>query len=256
MVHMLRNEREKDQLQSIMIESEKKQRRAYITVRILQGILAILLISVVLFLRTLVGQAQLQQGIADEIIRFHVLANSDSKEDQQLKWDVKNKITSYLQDKLKKTTTKEEAEQIIKQQANQLQKIAEEEIKEQGYSYPVTVKLENCYFPVKQYGDLVFPAGEYEALRVLIGNAKGKNWWCVMFPSLCFVNETYSVVPDDSKDKLKHVLNEEEYEAIDQTKEQMQNDLNIEEKEEEQSFSEPQITVRFHFVDVWNRLWD
>ncbi|MDE7051390.1 MAG: stage II sporulation protein R [Lachnospiraceae bacterium] len=82
------------------------------------------------------------------------------------------------------------------------------------------VSLEERYFPVKSYGDLVFPAGNYKALCVEIGEAKGRNWWCVLFPSLCFVDETYAVVPDSSKEKLKETLSDEEYESLEQNKEE------------------------------------
>ena len=78
----------------------------------------------------------------------------------------------------------------------------------------VKVYFENCYFPVKSYGDVTFPPGEYEAFRIDIGESAGKNWWCVLYPPLCFVDTVYGVVPDESKDKLKNVLNEEEYHAV------------------------------------------
>lgn len=247
---MLMSQIGKDELEVFIIEAEKKQRRNFLKLRVLQGMTLILVVSVILFLRTVVGQAQLQEGIANQIIRFHVLANSDSQNDQELKLDVKDKITSYLQGKLRETSTKEEARTIIQQEMGQLKTIAESEITRQGYDYPVTIRLEHCYFPVKQYGDLTFPAGQYEALRVLIGEAEGKNWWCVMFPSLCFVNETYSVVPDESKDKLKHVLDEEEYEAIDGKSEKSDETKESEETKENKEV-EPEISIRFRVVDFF-----
>ena len=92
--------------------------------------------------------------------------------------------------------------------------IAEKKIRQEGYDYPVTVSLGTTYFPVKEYGDMAFPAGDYEALRVQIGESKGRNWWCVMYPSLCLVDGVYQTVPESSKDKLKQVLSTSEYQSL------------------------------------------
>lgn len=85
--------------------------------------------------------------------------------------------------------------------------------KEQA-GYPVHAELTECYFPRKSYGDCTFPAGRYEALRICIGKAEGKNWWCVLFPNLCFVDSIHAVVPEEQKKELKNVLTEEEYESL------------------------------------------
>lgn len=155
-----------------------------------------------------------QQGIATEIIRFHVIANSDAEVDQKVKLVVKDKVVSYMQGKLAKTTTREQAEKVMKKEMPAIKKIAQKTVKKQGYDYTCEVVYHEREFPVKAYGDLTFPAGKYEALDVILGNAQGKNWWCVMFPSLCFVDGTYAVVPDKSKERLKEVLTEEEYKTI------------------------------------------
>lgn len=156
----------------------------------------------------------IQEGIAKEIIRFHVIANSDSGEDQTLKITVKNAIVDGLKEPLEDAKSIDEARSIIINNKPLIAQIALESIIDEGYSYSVNVNLENTYFPTKIYGDMTFPPGIYEALRVEIGEAKGKNWWCVMFPPLCFVDGTYSVVPDKSKDQLKYVLTEEEYTSL------------------------------------------
>ena len=95
-----------------------------------------------------------------------------------------------------------------------LKEIAEKKIRQEGYDYPVTVSLGTTYFPVKEYGDMAFPAGDYEALRVQIGKSKGRNWWCVVYPSLCLVDGVYQTVPENSKDKLKQVLSTSEYRVL------------------------------------------
>ncbi len=156
----------------------------------------------------------LQEGIAHEIIRFHVIANSDRPEDQQLKLLVKNELVKELSPKLKSISNISEGRAVIEAELPSIQDLAEEMIAAQGYHYPVTVSLGPVYFPMKQYGDYTFPPGNYEALRVQIGEAAGKNWWCVMFPPLCFVDETYSIVDTEAENQLKYLLTEEEYDSL------------------------------------------
>lgn len=157
---------------------------------------------------------QFQEDVAREIIRFHIIANSDSRQDQALKLQVKEKVVSQLQQALKNAGSIGQARKIILSQLTEIEDTARDVMKKNGYSYDATASLTKGMFPVKVYGDMVFPAGEYQALRVELGGAAGKNWWCVMFPTLCYVDGTYSVVPDKSKEKLQSVLTEEEYEAL------------------------------------------
>ena len=158
--------------------------------------------------------AQIQANIAKNIIRLHVIANSDSNADQQLKYIVRDKIISSLREAMQDADSIAEAQKIILAHQFQIEENANQVLAEQGSPYTATVSLRSRYFPVKQYGDLSFPAGFYHALCVEIGKAEGRNWWCVLFPSLCFVNETTATVPDESKDKLKEHLTEEEYQYI------------------------------------------
>lgn len=159
-------------------------------------------------------QRDVQPGIAQEIIRFHVIANSDSKEDQELKILVKNTLVSSLSPLLSDVTSKEEAISVLSRQMDAMKALAEETIQANGYSYNVNVTMANVYFPLKIYGNYTFPPGYYDALRVQIGNAQGKNWWCVMFPPLCFVDETYNIVDEEGGEKLKQLLTEEEYDSL------------------------------------------
>lgn len=160
------------------------------------------------------SNTNVQQGIAKEIIRFHVVANSDADMDQEVKLVVKDRVVHYMQGKLADAKTKKEAKYIMKKEIPQIKHIAQKTLRKEGYDYSCDVVYHQREFPIKVYGDLTFPAGKYEALDVVLGNAEGKNWWCVMFPSLCFVDGTYSVVPDNSKEKLQKVLTKEEYETI------------------------------------------
>ena len=158
--------------------------------------------------------AKIQEEIAEQLIRFHVRANSDSEEDQALKLKVKNKIVLYLEKELENAATLDEARNILYDDIGEITEIALDVIEEEGYEYNVEVYFEEDYFPLKVYGDMAFPPGIYEAFRVDIGDAGGKNWWCVLYPPLCFVDSTYSVVPDDTKQKFEDVLSDEAYGAI------------------------------------------
>ncbi len=157
---------------------------------------------------------QMQQDIAKEVIRLHVVANSDSDADQQLKLEVKEEVVTYLREKMQRDATVTEAETTLRQHLEQVEAKASTYIQKKGYDYEVQAELGNCYFPIKEYGDMTFPAGEYKALKVKIGKSEGKNWWCVMYPTLCFVDSTYQIVPEESKEKLKENLTAEEYESL------------------------------------------
>jgi stage II sporulation protein R len=156
--------------------------------------------------------------LSNSVFRLHVLANSDSEEDQQLKLKVRDALLSYMNTLSSNCNTKEEAIQIATQHQNEFQTIAENVIVENGYNYPVQIKINNFYFPTKSYGDISLPAGYYDALRVEIGNAKGKNWWCVMFPSLCFIDISSGIVDSEGKEKLENNLDSESYELISESK--------------------------------------
>ena len=136
--------------------------------------------------------------IKDKLIRFHVIANSDSKEDQSLKLKVRDKVVEVLSEKLASVKSLEEAEYILTQNIECINKISKEVIEENNYAYEVNTMLSNENFPDKVYGDYVFPQGNYKAFRVIIGDGKGQNWWCVMFPSLCFVDESKNEVDSDT----------------------------------------------------------
>lgn len=156
----------------------------------------------------------IQQNIADHIIRLHVIAHSDTAEDQALKLKVRDEVLSQIQTSLIPSETLNEAENILDEMIPAIQEIAQHKIQDEGYRYAAHVVLEERYFPAKTYGDLTFPPGTYQALCIEIGDAAGKNWWCVLFPSLCFVDETTAEVPETSKEKLEDSLSEEAYRSL------------------------------------------
>jgi stage II sporulation protein R len=185
-----------------------------------KGTIAFCLLVVVCFLFLLkafqsdASEKKMQTDIASEIIRFHVIGNSNTTEDQELKLKVKSAVTDALKPKLENVKNKEEARQILKDNLVAMEVLADQIIKDNGFDYTAVASIEQGYFPLKVYGDLTLPPGEYEAVRIELGSAKGRNWWCVMYPPLCFVDATYSVVPKSSKDQLKHVLTDDEYNAV------------------------------------------
>ena len=153
----------------------------------------------------------ISDNLYNSIFRLHVIANSDSEEDQNLKYIVRDNLINYMNDNCKNLSSKEEVIQYAKSHLDKLKQIAENTIKENGFNYPVQVEIGKFEFPTKNYGDISFPAGFYDALRVKIGESSGKNWWCVMFPPLCFVNTTTGIVPDSSKEELQENLSYENY---------------------------------------------
>ena len=153
-------------------------------------------------------------NISDSVFRLHVIANSDSDKDQKLKLKVRDEVISYLQPKLENSNSIEESEKIIKNEYKTLENISKKVISKNGYNYTVKVGLEYSNFPAKQYSSVVLPAGKYKALRIIIGEGKGKNWWCVMFPPLCFIDDQNGIIDEKTDKKLKEVLTEEEYDLI------------------------------------------
>ena len=164
--------------------------------------------------KTTTISSDLQKKIAEELLRFHVIANSDSNEDQEVKLKVKEKLIDYLEPYLLDVSSKTEAIHVLSEQMDSITTVANDVLTENGFSYEAKSSLSTGTFPVKVYGDITLPPGEYDALRVELGRAEGQNWWCIMFPQLCFVDETYSIVPDDSKSQLKDVLTDEEFSSI------------------------------------------
>ena len=153
-------------------------------------------------------------NLSESVFRLHVLANSDSEEDQALKLKVRDSLLNYMNNLCLNCSTKSEAISLVQEHSQEFQQVAENVISENGYNYPVKINVGNFYFPTKNYGDISLPAGLYDALRVEIGNAKGQNWWCVMFPSLCFIDVSSGIVDEKAKENLKENLEPESYSII------------------------------------------
>ena len=178
----------------------------------------IFILSILLFLYTTICAISYAQSVSSDIsesvFRLHVIANSNSTEDQNLKYTIRDNLLEYMNEICKTCYSKQEAINIVKQNQNKFKEIAINTINEQGYSYNVNIEIGNFEFPTKTYGDISLPAGFYDALKVEIGEAKGQNWWCVMFPPLCFVDISSGIVPEESKEEMENSMSEEEFALI------------------------------------------
>lgn len=147
-------------------------------------------------------------GIREKIVRLHVIANSDSEADQAMKLKVRDRIIEESGELFALSESTEEAEENLKNSLYDLTLITEKVIKEEGSDYTVEVRVEPSYFPVRSYGNLTLPAGTYKSLKIIIGEGKGKNWWCVLFPPLCLP------AAEKRDDLLSDVLTQKEIELI------------------------------------------
>lgn len=157
---------------------------------------------------------ELQGSLAKKIIRFHVIADNDTDASQQLKIKVKNETLKYMETLLTGTKDLDTTKDIIENNLENIKNFASDVVKSEGYEYNVSAEFENSYFPIKEYGSLIFPAGYYDALKIKLGKAEGRNWWCVMYPNLCFVEGTYAVVNDEVKETLEGMLTPDEYHML------------------------------------------
>ena len=177
-------------------------------------LLLLSLLAIFVFFSAYSYVTAVSKNISDSVFRLHVIANSDSDEDQALKLKVRDKLLEYMNSLCANTSSKEDAMRIANEHIDDFSKIAKYVISENGYDYDVEISVGECDFPTKNYGDVSLPAGIYDALRVKIGSANGHNWWCVMFPPLCFVDVSSGIVPEESKELLEDTMSDEEFDLI------------------------------------------
>lgn len=191
----------------------KKQNKMYEhKIVILSGlifvIIAIIICGIISYSRSVTD------SLSQEVIRFHVVANSDLMDDQLLKQKVRDEVIEFIEPLIKECESVDDTRYILKGSLPIIKQISEEVIRDWGRDYEVYVALDKANFPSKSYGDIVLPAGEYEACRIIIGEGKGENWWCVMYPPLCYLDVATGVVPLEGKEQLETELNEEQYQFI------------------------------------------
>lgn len=150
----------------------------------------------------------------DVIVRFHVRANSDSEEDLALKYEVRDAVLAELADGLKTVEDDGAALRYIMQKLPDIRQAARAVVDEAGYDYTISAYIVREEFPIREYGELVLPAGTYRALRVDIGTAKGENFWCMLYPMMCYTMDAGAVVDSEDAEKLAQALDEESYEKL------------------------------------------
>ena len=203
-------------MQKIHISFTKKHTR---TAKSWQASLALSLGCFLLALIFSQGQARKQQEalagrLAPSVLRFHILAESDIKQDQQVKLEVRSLILDFLREQLPKNAGKEETIACLSQNQEKIESIANTYLRQHGFDYSARLQLTNCYFPTRIYGDYVFPCGYYDAARITLGKGEGHNWWCVLYPQFCFVDEACTSVPQESSSLLEKELKEDDYLAL------------------------------------------
>ncbi len=164
----------------------------------------------------------ISNGLAENIFRLHILANSDSEEDQTLKLKVRDAILNYMETLTTDMSDKQAVITLAKEHTQDFKKIAEQTIQENGYSYSANIEIGNFYFPTKYYGNISLPAGNYDALKIEIGKAEGQNWWCSLFPPLCFVSVSSGVVDEEGEEYLKENLSDEEFAIVSDSSDKVQ----------------------------------
>ena len=192
-------------------------------------IITILIFSIV-FSSLLAYADNAKTNIANSVVRLHIIANSDSDFDQSLKLKVRDRLLKEGSDLFKTSKTPEEALENAKSHSENLICAANEVLKENGCNLDVKIETGTFSFPVKNYGEIMLPAGRYNAVRVIIGEGRGKNWWCVMFPPLCLAKGTVKL-SDDSDAYLKSKLTDNEYDLI-------------------KTSDNPQVEIRFKLLEL------
>lgn len=190
---------------------EKNKIEVYKTLLVLGSIFIILTVIAIGIIRY---SKDVTDSISKQLIRFHVVANSDTTDDQLLKQKVRDKVIEFIEPLLSECETVEDTRYILEGSLPVIKEISQEIVEDWGKDYQVYVALDKANFPTKSYGDVVLPAGEYEACRIIIGEGKGENWWCVMYPPLCYLDVATGVVPLEGKEQLENGLNEKQYKLI------------------------------------------
>ena len=203
-------------------------------------LILIILIFIYIFLLSINYTQAVSLNLSDSVFRLHIIANSDSSDDQNLKLKVRDNIIDYMNTLTENTSNKDEVISIASNHLNTFKEIALNTIKDNGYNYNVNIEIGNFYFPTKSYSNISFPAGNYDALKIEIGKAIGQNWWCVLFPPLCFVHSTTGLVPEDSKNILKQNMDSESYKLINEGN---NNETNTSD-----------IKIKFKIIEFFNNL--
>lgn len=151
-----------------------------------------------------------QHKLAEEIVRIHIVANSDSSRDQQLKGQVKQTVLNYLEENMPEGMEADGTKRWMKDHTDEIERYASDTVEKAGFSYPVSAGVITCWYPEKRIGNLIFPEGNYESFRVEIGDGAGHNWWSVLYPNLCFMDAVHEVNEENEELKAEKILTDEE----------------------------------------------
>jgi len=181
----------------------------------IKSLAIILILFITFFITSAYSYANnISEDLSENIFRLHILANSDSDEDQELKLKVRDAILDHMKELPIIDNNKDSVIQTANEYIDDFKTIAENIIHENGYDYPVNIEIGNFHFPTKYYGNISLPAGNYDALRIEIGDAKGQNWWCSLFPPLCFVSVSSGVIDEEGENYLQENLSQEEFAIV------------------------------------------
>ena len=208
---------------------------------IVQTILAALLIfiSVLLLLPDRLFAAEpsgASLSLEDRILRLHILAAGDDTASQEIKLHVRDAVLAHIRDAVAHADTAKEAENALSPLLPEIIDVANRTLEACGVSYRASAEITTEFFPIKQYGSLLLPPGEYRALRIVLDEGEGKNWWCMLYPSLCFTEGITATLPEEEKEELQGLLSEEEFDTL-------------------FSVKEKKPVFRFKLVELWKKIW-
>lgn len=196
--------------------------------------------------------------IPNDAIRLRILANSDSEKDQELKRKIRDAVNEEITKWVAELTSKEEAKTLLKAKQEDIQQIAEQVMKTEGGNQSVKVAFDKVTFPTKLYGEFLYPAGEYEAILITLGKGEGANWWCVLFPPLCFLDFSNGVAVSEGFEEEEKEEKQEEKEVAKANKKEEKKDVKEEEKKDPvyvEETEEEKVEVKFFLVELWENLF-
>lgn len=158
----------------------------------------------------LVYYISIYDNISEGVVRLHIISNSNSSEDTKIKLDVRDYILKEMNGRLKKGAEKEDVIELIPE----MERLAGEYLKKEKIPYLASATYEKAIIPEKEYNGIVLPEGEYDAIKIILGDGKGENWWCVAYPPLCFTEEVFGGLTKEGEDALEDMVGEEGYRVI------------------------------------------
>jgi len=196
--------------------------------------------------------------IPNDAIRLRILANSDKEEDQELKRKVRDAVNEQITNWVSELTSKEVAKDLLKEKLPEIQQIAERVVEEEKANQAVNVTFDKVDFPTKLYGEFLYPAGQYDAILITLGEGEGANWWCVLFPPLCFLDFSNGVAVSDGFEEEKKEEKAEKKEEETTKENAVKEEKKAEEKQDPvfvEGEKEEEVEVKFFLVELWEKIF-